>query len=241
MSMRRNVLIMEDDSRCLNALAEMTRTCDAAGVVFCVDNSAQAYKCAMEEDIDLFLLDIILDTNRPGDVSGIVFADSIRQMDRYGFTPIIFITSLVDEQMSAFHRLHCFDYIEKPFDMGRVKSVIERALMAPMSTDRERDVLYYKKDGVLYALNVDEIKYIETHFKSVTMHMTNGDVKMPYATNRQLLQNLPRKYFIQCSRNVILNRKHIEYVDKANQFVKIRNDEQIEIGSRMKKRFLEEL
>ncbi len=239
--MKRNVLIIEDDRACLETLAEMAQNCDAAGVIFCADNSADAYKYAMEEDIDLFLVDIILEKGKPSDVSGIVFADRIRKIDRYSFTPMIFITSLVDEQMNAFHKLHCFDYVEKPFDPEQVKQVIERALMAPLSKDGEKEVLYYKKEGVLFALNVDEIKYIETHFKTVTIHTTEEKIQMPYTTNRQLLKDLPRKNFIQCSRNVIVNRKHIEYVDKPNQIVKIRGDGQVCIGGKMKKRFFEEL
>lgn len=239
--MKRNVLIIEDDKACLNALAELTRKCDAAGAVFCADNSAQAYQYAMEEEIDLFLIDIVLDTGKPSDVSGMVFADRIRAIDRYEFTPMIFITSLVDEQMSAFHRLHCFDYIEKPFDMEKVRQIIEKALKAPMAEDRGKEVLYYKKEGVLFAMNVDEIKYIETHFRTVTVHTTEETIEMPYATNRQLLKDLPRKYFIQCSRNVILNRMHIEYIDKANQIVQMRKDKQVGIGGKMKKRFFEDL
>lgn len=239
--MKRNVLIIEDDKTCLEALAEMTRTCDAVGAVFCVDNSAEAYKYAMEEDIDLFLIDIVLDKSKPSDVSGIVFADTIRKQERYNFTPIIFITSLVDEQMNAFHKLHCFDYIEKPFDSEKVKQLIKRALMSPVSEDREKEVLYYKKDGVLFALNVDEIRYIETHLKTVTVYTVDEQIEIPYVTNRQLLKDLPRKYFIQCSRNAILNRKYIEYIDKANQIVKVRKGGQVNIGGKMRKRFFEEL
>lgn len=239
--MKRNVLIIEDDKTCLEALAEMTRTCEAAGAVFCVDNSAEAYKYATEEDIDLFLIDIVLDKNKLNDVSGIVFADRIRKQARYSFTPIIFITSLVDEQMTAFHRLHCFDYIEKPFDLKKVRVLIEKALMYPISEDQDKDVLYYKKEGVLFALNVEEIKYIETHMKIVVVHTVNEKIEIPYVTNRQLLKDLPRKYFIQCSRNVILNRKYIEYIDKTNQIVKIRNDGQVNIGGKMRKKFFEEL
>lgn len=39
----------------------------------------------------------------------------------------------------------------------------------------------------------------------------------------------------------MINRLFIEYVDKVNRFIKLRNGELIKIGGKMKKGFLEEL
>lgn len=239
--MKRNVLIIEDEKACRNALAEMTQKCDAAGAVFCAGNSSEAYKYAMEKEIDLFLIDIMLDENNVKDLAGIVFAENIRTMERYSFTPIIFITSLVDQQMNAFHRLHCFDYLEKPFDPLHAQELIKKALKMPVVEDRAREVLYYKKDSILFTLVVDEIKYIESHLRKITAHMADGNVDVPYYPNRTFMKDLPRKYFVQCNRNISLNRKYIEHVDKANLFVKIRGDRQVKIGGKMKKSFFDDL
>ena len=73
----------------MEALAELTRKCDTVGAVFCVDNSADAYKYAMENEIDLFLVDIILDGENAHDISGIVLIDRLRKYKRYEFTPVI--------------------------------------------------------------------------------------------------------------------------------------------------------
>lgn len=239
--MKRNVLIIEDDRACREALAELTRRCDAVGAVFCVDNSADAYKYAMEEEIDLFLVDIMLDSSKAHDVSGVVFVDSLRRIKHYEFTPVIFITSLVDEALNAFHNLHCFDYIEKPFDMEKVEQIISTALKAPLRDDRESAVFYYRKDGVLYALNIDRMIYLESYFRNVIIYTLDETIELPYASLKNLMADLPRKYFIQCSRNVVVNRRFIEYVDKVNRFVKLRNGKVVKIGGRMKKGFFDEL
>lgn len=239
--MKRNVLIIEDDRACREALAELTRRCDAVGAVFCVDNSADAYKYAMEEEIDLFLVDIMLDGSKVHDVSGVVFVDSLRGIERYEFTPVIFITSLVDEALNAFHNLHCFDYIEKPFDMEKVEQIISTALKAPLRDDRESAVFYYRKDGVLYALNIDRMIYLESYFRNVIIYTLDETIELPYASLKNLMADLPRKYFIQCSRNIVVNRQFIEYVDKANLLVKLRNGKVVKIGGRMKKGFFDEL
>jgi len=239
--MKRNVLIIEDNKACREALAELTRKCDTVGAIFCVDNSADAYKYAIEEEIDLFLVDIVLEGEDAHDVSGIVIVDELRKMKRYEFTPVIFITSIVDEAMNAFHNLHCFDYIEKPFDMEKVGKVISAALKAPLSDDREKEVFYYRKDGVLYALNFDRIIYLEASFRNITIYTLDETIELTYMSLKQLIAELPRKYFIQCSRNVVVNRTFIEYADKANQLVKLRNGKMVKIGGKMKKGFFEEL
>lgn len=234
-------MIIEDNKTCREALAELTRRCDTVGAVFCADNSADAYKYAMEEEIDLFLVDIVLEGEDAHDVSGIVIVDKLRKMKRYEFTPVIFITSLVDEAMNAFHNLHCFDYIEKPFDMEKVEKVINAALKMPLSSDREKEVFYYKKDGVLYALNFDRIICLEASFRTITIDTLDETVELNYMSLKQIIAELPRKLFIQCSRNVVINRTFIEYADKANQLVKLRNGKIVKIGGKMKKGFFEEL
>ncbi len=239
--MKRNVLIIEDNKACMEALAELTRKCDTVGAVFCVDNSADAYKYAMEEEIDLFIVDIVLDGGTAHDVSGIVIVDKLRKIKRYEYTPVIFITSLVDEALNAFHKLHCFDYIEKPFDTEKVRKIISAALRAPLCDDRENEVFYYRKDGVLYALNVDRVIYLETSFRSITIYTLDETVELAYASLKQLMEDLPRKYFIQCSRNVVVNRMFIEYADKANQLIKLRNGKIVKIGGKMKKGVFDEL
>lgn len=239
--MKRNVLIIEDNKACMEALAELTRKCETAGVIFCVDNSADAYRCAMEEEIDLFIVDIVLNGGAEYDVSGVVIVDKLRQTKRYEYTPVIFITSLVDEALNAFHKLHCFDYIEKPFEHERVSKIISAALKAPIGDDREREVLYYRKEGVLYALNVDRIIYLETSFRSVMIYTLDETVELPRASLKHLMEDLPRKYFIKCSRNAAVNRRFIEYADRVNQLVKLRNGKRVKIGGKMKKGFFDEL
>lgn len=240
-SMKRNVLIIEDNKACREALAELTRKCDTVGAVFCVDNSADAYQCAHNEEIDLFLVDIVLDSKGTHDVSGIRFVEELRKMKRYAFTPVIFITSLVDEAMNAFHNLHCFDYIEKPFDMEKVRKVIYAALKAPLSDEQEKEVFYYRKDGVLYALRIDRVIYLEIAFKNVTIYTLDETIVLNYMSLKQILEELPRKYFIQCNRNVVINRLFIDYADKANQLVKLKNGKMVKIGGKRKKGFFDEL
>ena len=239
--MRKNVLIVEDNKACMGALVELVKECDSASVIYCADNSALAYKYAMEERIDLFLVDIILDESVQNDVSGIVFADTIRSLDRYKFVPLIFITSLEDYKMNAFQNLHCYSYVEKPFDFKKVKEVIGDALKYPVRDERSNRYIYYRKDGILYSLDTEQIIYIEASKRILYLYLENDEIQIPYKTSVSMLHELNAEEFLQCSRSIIVNRKFIAYVDKTNRYVTMKNGKTLEIGRMMKNKFLQEL
>lgn len=87
----KTILILEDNAREMERLVKIVREQGAQNEVICAVNLEQAYHMAMEKSIDLFLLDIILDPRTSGDASGMKFADHIREVERYHFTPIILL------------------------------------------------------------------------------------------------------------------------------------------------------
>ena len=86
-----NVLILEDNQRCREALEGIVESCQNVSRVFCFARREEALICAADYKIDLFLIDIILETGKDNDNSGIRFADSLRECASYKLTPIIFI------------------------------------------------------------------------------------------------------------------------------------------------------
>lgn len=239
--MKRNVLIVEDNKICMDALARIVHECNSAGAIFCAGTKEEAYKYALEETIDLFLVDIILDSSVQQDVSGIQFVEKLRQMEQYKYTPVIFITSLIDQQMNAFHKLHCFDYIEKPFENEVVCDKVMTALGMPLLRTKYDVNFTYRKDGVLYMLNTEQIICAEMIRRKLHVYTVDDEVDIPYKTVRDMLKELPREYFLQCNRGALVNRKYIEAVDRMNHYVRMRNGKQLEIGCKLGKSFYEEL
>lgn len=239
--MKRNVLIIEDNKVCMDALVEITKKCDSVGAIFCAENKEKAYTYAMEETIDLFLVDIILDSSEQQDISGMRFVEKVREMDKYEFTPVIFITNLIDEEMNAFHNLHCYGYIEKPFDPAKLQKLISSALNFPLQNNKTNGFFYYRKDGIIYSIEVEQIICAETSFRKLIIYTTSDEIEIAYKTCSSLYKELPREHFIQCSRNAIVNRKYIEFIDKTNRYIKMRNGKSLEIGRIIGKNFFEEL
>lgn len=64
---------------------------------------------------DLFLLDVNLVKEDKEDSSGLIFAEEIRSIIKYEFTPVVMITSVASLEIEAYRRIHCYQYLLKPY------------------------------------------------------------------------------------------------------------------------------
>ncbi len=234
----KTILILEDNRSSLDMLVKIVGELDHEIEVRSATNLEQAYVHMIKGSIDLFLIDIILDPHCPGDVSGIKFAEYIRQQKKYIYTPIIFVTSLDDPMLYSSRDFHCYSYIEKPYNISHVKKTIREALLMPLQPERSASI-YFRNNGLLYKKEKARIVYIENSKRCRIIHATDGDVKLAYMPCRDILQELDSECFIQCSRYAIVNKDYIEYVDVANRLIKLRGyPEPVEIGVTYKKLFM---
>lgn len=199
----------------------------------CVED---AYRHALEKDIDLFIIDVILDTSRPGDSSGLNFVDAIRKIDRYAFTPVIFVTSLEDAKLYTYEKLHCYSFIEKPFDPNKLKGVVMQCLNFP-AVEQKRKTMYFRKDGIILAADREDIVYAECINHVLNVHTVQGDLlSIPYVTLKKFLADVDSDDFIQCSRNVVVNKRYIHNVDITNGVIQLKGKMgTVEIGIMYKK------
>ena len=234
----KNVLILEDQEIIADRLRKIIKKIDDSIKIYSVDNIRDAYVHSMEVYIDLFLIDIVLNPKNPADISGLAFANEIRSVEKYKFSPIIVISSLEDPRLYAYSQIHCYSYIEKPFDSADTEKTIKEALQYKKNiTNKETYV--YRKDGILYSVNLEDVKYIKTQKKTVTMHTEKENIIIPYIPVAKLVNELKHNNFIQCNRACIVNKKYIESIDIVNRYIKIKKEiEYIEIGTSLKKNFL---
>ena len=126
--MKKTVLIIEDDIEQLEMLKQLVMEVNGSTEVYMAENVSKAYQILLERTIDVFLVDIILDKRNSGDASGIRLVEKLRQIPKYYFTPVIFVTSMEDQEMHAYKNLNCFGYIEKPYNPAQVKEKVMKAL-----------------------------------------------------------------------------------------------------------------
>lgn len=235
----KQILIVEDNKRCMEKACALISQIDGV-FIHKAENSEQAYRCALEYHIDLFIVDIILNANIPGDVAGTKFVESIRKIDKYKFTPIIFTTSLEDADFYAYAHLHCYRYFEKPYDNQEFISVVKETLL--FKTAKEESRYYtYKKEGVYYTIKVEDIVYFQNNSCYVFIHCANGTViEAPYKSTRVILLELNSERFIKCNKNTIVNMDYVENIDAVNRYIELSNGYgTLELGLRLKRSFLE--
>lgn len=210
--------------------------------VYDVDNLQEAYQILLENTIDLFIIDIVLDRNKKNDISGVKLANVVRDIPYYAFTPIIFVTSLIDPKLFAYSNLHCFCYLEKPFSQEEARSVIRDA-MEYSTPKKEMSTFCLRKGGILFPIQVDDIVYIESFNRSILIYRKDGKTdKMPYMTCRQILQEAGNSSLLQCNRSVIVNKNYIWSVDRVNRYIVLRDcGKQVDIGVTYLKKVMSEL
>lgn len=239
--MIRNILILEDKKPHMDALYKIVSDIKKNLLVLTATTEREAFQISMEHRIHLFLVDIILHPDKPGDVGGLRFAREIRGVEKYRFTPLIFITSLEDPKLYSYSQLHCFGYIEKPFHTPQVQEIISKALEFPVKDENQR-FIYFRKDGIVYSKNIKEIIYIENSKRKVTVYCKYDTMEIPYKTCDEILEELDSENFIQCSRYAIINKRYIEKIDYTNRYIKLKEiDEPVEIGAILKKKFKDKM
>uniref|UniRef100_UPI003FEE02E6 GHKL domain-containing protein n=1 Tax=Waltera intestinalis TaxID=2606635 RepID=UPI003FEE02E6 len=98
----KKILIVEDSVQILAQLSYIAREINSSNKIYAFEKLEEAYRCALENDIDLFVVDIILEKEKPGDISGLQYVENIRKIDRYKFIPVIFVTLLEDAKLHTY-------------------------------------------------------------------------------------------------------------------------------------------
>lgn len=239
--MKKVVLIIEDEDYQLEMLEQIVSAASEDVEIHTADNVALAYQILMEKTIDVFVVDIIMDTEKPGDTSGIRLVEKVRRIPKYMFTPVIFVTSLEDPDMYAYKDLNCIDYIEKPYEPEQIIPTLKKALN--YTTNREEDTrINFRKDGILYPINIKDIVYMEVLKRIMHIHLASEDtLEIPYRTCKQVMEEADSPRLIQCSRSTIVNKDYILSIDVQNQYIVFKkNFGRVDIGITYKRRILAE-
>ena len=137
--------------------------------------------------------------------------------------------------------LHCYTYLEKPFDKRHVIKVIREALDAPVSYKKKYPV-YFRREDVLIKRDAADIVYIENSKKGLTIHFKDEDLEMDYLPSGKLLDALKYEKLIRCGRHMMVNKDYIDSFDLINKYVILKDDlGTIDMGKSYRQKFLREI
>lgn len=212
--------------------------------VYDFERREDAYLCAMDNEINLFLVDIILRSEERNDSSGIQFANDLRENSRYRMTPIIFVTTLQGLESELLRQIHCYDYIEKPIGDGRIfRRRIMEALDAIVSDRKvkKKECIMLRCDGISYPVYPENIIYVVSRRGVLNIHTVDDVIEIANLTTSIFLKRVKRTVFLTPMRGVAVNIKYIQSVDFPRRCIYLKGTKDVlSIGGRMIKRFRKE-
>lgn len=140
----KQILILEDNELTRNKLIRLIESMNLNINVFAFSNEEEALGCALTHHIDLFLVDIILRPQIKNDFSGIHFTEKIKECPSSACAEVVFITSLAGLEADLLHRVHCYDYIEKPIDEQKVMQIVEEVLTRGEKSSKLPERIYFE-------------------------------------------------------------------------------------------------
>lgn len=234
----KQVLILEDNELTRNKLIRIIKSMDKNVNVHAFSGEEEALGFALTHRMDLFLVDIILHTEKRNDFSGITFSERIHECPFCAGAEIVFITSLAGLEVDLLHRVHCYDYIEKPIDEERVKRLIDEIFTRGEKASKLPERMYFRNDGINYSMDVAEIRYVVHQNRILYIYNGKECIEVPNLPLKQFLKRVRDSIFLSPLKGTAVNIAYIESVDYVNQYIQMKGiKERVSMGSVMKKRF----
>lgn len=171
----------------------------------------EALDIAERNLIGAFFLDIQLE-----DGNGIDLAKRIREISRYQFTPIVFLTVIPTKEMEAFHDIHSYDYLMKPYSDRDLEKVMKPLLTKyTLVQEPKEEWLDLKFDGILLKLKLSSIKYVEYRFRKIFIITEREKIKYKIMSLNKFMKLLSDD-FIKVHQSFVVNRQAVDRVDMKN-------------------------
>lgn len=201
----KRVLIVEDNLHARNFLKSSLSQLSQNLLFYDAETEDDGLDLAISFNIDIFIVDIGL---KKGD--GIRFAERLRRYLKYELTTIVFCTAHGAGELYAFRKIHCYQYITKPFTKMEVISTFRPLLRDP------DEIKYIKLNNknVNIQLPVDEIMYVEIVNRKMFLYTKYKESQRVYGRTLEGISQELGEGFLFCRRNVIFNRKYYRSMDK---------------------------
>lgn len=222
-----NVLFLEDNVYVRNQLVEYAKSINDEITIFSVGSIADAKSLLRLHEFQAFFLDISLN-----DGSGIDFAFEIRNIVKYEFTPIVFITGDPLYELNAFHELHCFDYILKPYSLDCLSSLFRKILINYFSENKKMKLTHVILEfpNRKTVINFSDIEFVEYVNRKIVIRTIKEEIIYKRIPLSYFIKVFPSN-FIQIHQSYFVNQKHVVSLDRANSSVVMKsNNMRLPIG-----------
>jgi len=219
MSPRLRVLVVDDEAPARRLARSLLAEMDEVEVIGDAASGQAAVDAIRQLRPDIVLLDVQM----PGlDGFGVVAATGVPSMP-----VVIFVTAYERYALRAFD-VHAVDYLLKPFDNGRFRTAMERAivrvrsgsselsgrleaLLNRLARDRSPDRIILKVDDRHILIDAATIDCIEVSDKVVIVQTAEQIYRVRETLNR-IERRLPSEQFVRIHRSVIVNIDRVKEI-----------------------------
>lgn len=227
------ILIVEDNSSTAKRLKQFISCIDDNLETIVFSKAGEAYQFSQKEVISLFVIDIQL-----ADYKGTNLARQLRSLPEYKYTPIIFETAVAGEELLAYRDLKCYGFLIKPFTEDEFRSVFNEALGLSAQMDGKKKKIQIEQRQFILEYDINDIAYLEAFGKKIAIYTNRRglgikeDMISGY-TLAGLYQLISAPAFVQCHKSYIVNKDHIDKIDKVNRQIILRGFEKtVPVGNK---------
>jgi DNA-binding LytR/AlgR family response regulator len=210
-----NVLIVEDDLIQLKTLSNIIKQLGDDYHVYRASSIEEALRISEQEVINLFYIDINIKNE-----SGLKFALEIRKKEKYRLTWIVFVTIYKEYMLAAFKKIHCYDYILKPYDIESIekttKLLMEESQAQVAATEVNEKFIIVDVKKIQVKIFIDEIIFVEVFIRTSIIHTINGSFTIDYLSLKKLHGMINDKNILQSHRSYLVNLKYINKIEKTS-------------------------
>jgi two-component system response regulator LytT len=220
-----SIILVEDDSMQREILKKMIISMHEFIKIYEADSESSALYIIKKYDINMFLIDISLKES-----SGLDLAVKIRNIDKYEFSQIIFLTTHSEYITQAFKQTHCYDYILKPYDQEEVQAMLDKIILYENSRlsnssdnfnqdkdkENDREIVITLKNGIYVGIKIDDIFFIEVKGRECEVNTINGMYIASNMSLKKILKLIDCKYIIQSHKAFIVNNNYIFEIEKLD-------------------------
>ncbi|MBM7872089.1 DNA-binding LytR/AlgR family response regulator [Clostridium pascui] len=211
----KSILLVEDDINQRRNLKKMLQEIDCDLKIYEAQDKDEALEILNNDTIELFFIDISLKNS-----SGLDLALELREIAKYEFSWIVFLTTHVQYMLKAFKEIHCYDYIIKPYEKDEVikltKKLLSSTYINNIPINERKYAVFEIKKGISIRVYIDEIIFIEMSLRTCVVHTTQGKYEIKRLTLKKALELINSDDIMQCHKSFAVNINYINRIESIS-------------------------
>lgn len=216
-----SIILVEDDSMQREILKTMIFSTYESIKIYEADSESTALDIIKNNNINMFLIDISLKES-----SGLELAMKIRNIPKYEFSQLVFLTTHGDYMLQAFKQIHCYDYILKPYNKNDVQAMLNKLIDREINNlsnekndsteDEDKEFVIKIRNNVLVRVKINDILFIEVNGRNCEINTVSEVYTYINISLKKILELIDCEYIVQSHKAFAINKNYIFKIEKLD-------------------------